>query len=133
MEKLDTRRELMWLVIIAVVAFAIYAPTLGHSFVYDDNRQIVRNPLIQKPELYAKALTSDVWAFKGDGTQVASNYWRPTFTAWCIANYAIFGLSPGGWHFANVLLNMLVCILAFLMLRRWGLPRMPAFVNSTPS
>lgn len=127
MEKLDIRRELMWLVIISVVAFAIYAPTLGSSFVYDDNRQIVRNPLIQKPALYTKALTSDVWAFKGDGTQVASNYWRPTFTAWCIANYAIFGLSPGGWHLANVLLNMLVCLLAFLILRRWGLPQMVAF------
>ena len=68
-----------------------------------------------------KALTNDVWAFKGDGTVTASNYWRPTFTAWCIINFSLFGLDPYGWHFLNLLLHLGVCLLAFLLLRKWGL------------
>jgi len=127
MARFGLRTELKWLAIIAIVAFAVYAQTLNGSFVYDDNRQVVRNPLIQQPALFSKALTSDVWAFKGDGSQVASNYWRPTFTAWCIANYGIFGLNPLGWHLSNVILNILVCCLAFLVLRRLDIAGLAAF------
>ena len=124
MEKgITLKSEWKWLVLIAVVTVGVFANSLGGEFVYDDRRQIVANVLIQTPSLYGKALANDVWAFKGDGTISASNYWRPTFTAWCIINYAIFGLDPSGWHFTNILLQIGVCLLAFLLLLRWGAPR----------
>jgi hypothetical protein len=116
---MNLKGDLRWLILIAVAALAIFANTLGGDFVYDDNRQIAANPLIQNPELYGKALISDVWAFKGDGTLAASNYWRPTFTAWCILNFRLFGLDPFGWHLLNVLLHVGVCLLVFSLLRRW--------------
>ena len=78
------RDEIKWIVPLALVCFVVFANTVGGEFVYDDTRQIVRNTLIQDTSLIWKALTSDVWAFKGDGTQAASNYWRPTFTLWNI-------------------------------------------------
>ncbi|HKP69183.1 MAG TPA: tetratricopeptide repeat protein [Pyrinomonadaceae bacterium] len=106
--------------ILAIVAFVVFANSLSGSFVYDDRRQIVMNPLIQDNSLAAKALVSDVWAFKGDGNITASNYWRPTFTAWCILNFRLFGLQPFGWHFLNILLHVGVCLLAFFLLRRWN-------------
>jgi hypothetical protein len=93
---MDLRDEWKWLAVLAVVAIAVYANSTGGEFVYDDTRQILRNPLIQNNALIGKALSSDVWAFKGDGTVVASNYWRPTFTAWHILNYRLFGASPTG-------------------------------------
>ena len=107
--------------IIAAVAFAVFANSLTGDFVYDDARQIVRNPLIQDNSLIGKALTSDVWAFKGDGTLAASNYWRPTFTAFHILNFRLFGAEPFGWHFLNLLLHAGICALIFLLLRRWDL------------
>ncbi len=90
------RRNLILAIVLVAVSFAVFANTLGGEFVYDDLRQIVRNPLIQDSELFGKALTSDVWAFKGDGEYTASNYWRPTFTAYHILNFQLFGLNPFG-------------------------------------
>jgi protein O-mannosyl-transferase len=116
---MNLKTELRPLVLIALVAFVVFANSLGGDFVYDDNRQILRNPLIQDSTLYAKALTSDVWAFKGDGTVAASNYYRPTFVAWLILNFRIFGTNPFGWHVLNLLLHILVCLLGFRLLRRW--------------
>lgn len=115
---------------IVLVNAVIFTNSLYGDFVYDDNRQIVRNPLIQDPGLYTKALISDVWAFKGDGTVAASNYWRPTFTAFNILQFQAFGLNPVGWHAVNILLYIGVCVLAFLLLVRCGLSSYAAFAIS---
>lgn len=122
------RQEWKWVLILTVVCFAVFANSLGGEFVYDDARQILRNPLIQDDALIWKALTSDVWAFKGDGTIVASNYWRPTFTGWHILNFRLFGFSPFGWHVLNVLLHTSLCLLIFSLLRRWQFEIKTAFV-----
>lgn len=121
------REELKWIVPIAAVCFLVFANTLSGDFVYDDLRQILRNPLIQENALIWKALTSDVWAFKGDGSIVASNYWRPTFTLFHIINFRLFGSDPQGWHAANIVLHTIVCLLAFCLLRRSGVQAAIAF------
>ena len=120
MSFINSNKDRLAYALIGVVAFCVFANTLGHGFVYDDNRQILMNPLIQRSELYGKALTSDVWGFKGTDTIAASNYFRPTFVAWLISNWSLFGASPWGWHFLAVLLHAGVCILLFAFLRRLG-------------
>ncbi|MET0752816.1 MAG: tetratricopeptide repeat protein [Pyrinomonadaceae bacterium] len=127
---MNIKTEFRWLILLALIAFFVFANSMSGDFVYDDNRQILRNPLIQDAGLYGKALTSDVWAFKGDGSVAASNYWRPTFTAWSILNFQLFGPNPVGWHLLNLLLHVGVCILAFLLLRRWNLLPVIAFAIS---
>lgn len=117
-------------VVIAAAAFSVFLPALGGDFVYDDKRQVVRNLLIQEPALYWKALSSDVWAFKGDGRVAASNYWRPTFTAWSILNFRFFGAEPFGWHFTNLLLHALVSVLCFFLLLRWRFSLTAAFASA---
>lgn len=124
---MNLTNEWKWLLPLVLVAGLIFANALGGEFVYDDQRQIVRNPLIQDSTLYRKALTSDVWAFKGDGTIVASNYWRPTFVAWLILNFRVFGANPFGWHVLNTVLHAAVCALAYLLLRRWNVSGNLAF------
>lgn len=124
---MNLKTELRPLILIALVAFVVFANSLGGDFVYDDTRQILRNPLIQDSNLYGKALASDVWAFKGDGNVAASNYFRPTFVAWLILNFKIFGASPFGWHLTNLLLHIGVCILGFVLLRRWKISQNAAF------
>ena len=114
------RDELKWIAPLALVCFIVFANSLSGGFVYDDNRQILRNALIQDTAFIWKALTSDVWAFKGGGTVAASNYWRPTFTAWHIINFRLFGTNPLGWHVTNLLLHSGVCVMAYGLLRRWA-------------
>lgn len=112
---------------LTAVCLIVFANSVGGDFVYDDTRQIVRNTLIQDNSLIWKALTSDVWAFKGDGTVAASNYWRPTFTLWNIICFRLFGMSSLGWHVANLLLHSSVCVLIFSLLRRWAYSAAVAF------
>ena len=120
------RDEWKWIVPIVAVCVIVFANSLTGTFVYDDTRQILRNTLIQDNGLMWKALTSDVWAFKGDGSVAASNYWRPTFTAWHILNYRLFGTNPVGWHVTNLLLHSGVCVMAYSLLRRWAFSAMIA-------
>ncbi|HEX6124004.1 MAG TPA: tetratricopeptide repeat protein [Pyrinomonadaceae bacterium] len=117
---MGSKKDLLLYAVIGLAAFCAFANTLGHGFVYDDNRQILGNPLIQRAELYGKAMTSDVWAFKGGGDIAASNYFRPTFVAWMIINWRLFESSAMGWHAASVLLHVAVCMLLFAFLRRMG-------------
>ena len=130
MEDLNLKTEFKFLLIIAVAAISVFAFSLNGNFVYDDSRQILENPLIQNSGLYVKALTSDVWAFKGDGSIAASNYWRPTFTALNILCFTAFGTSPLGWHFVNLVLHVGVCLLGFVFLRRIGLGTVNACLAS---
>ncbi len=120
------RDELKWIIPIAAICLLAFANSLGGEFVYDDLRQIVRNPLIQDDSLIWKALTSDVWAFKAYGTAAASNYWRPTFTLWHILNFRLFGAEPYGWHVMNLLLHTGVCVLSYFLMRRWAITPMIA-------
>lgn len=113
------RRDLLSLAGILTITLVVFAGSFDADFVYDDLRQVVRNPLIQDPSLAWQAVTSDVWAFKGDGATAASNYWRPTFTAFNIACFRLFGLDPYGWHVASVLLHLSVCVALFVLLRQW--------------
>lgn len=119
----DTRIALA-AVLLSIVAFL---NSLTGEFVYDDLRQILGNDLIRENRLFVKAMTSDVWAFKGDGATTISNYWRPVFVLWLIVNHRLFGLdSPVGWHAANILLHAGVVYLALRVMRKLGIPRGPA-------
>ncbi|MGH9929130.1 MAG: hypothetical protein ACREA9_07875, partial [Pyrinomonadaceae bacterium] len=112
--------DLIALIPALLLGAMLYLNTLPGEFVYDDQRQIVRNTLIQDDSQIWHALTSDVWAFKG-GAGPVSNYWRPSFVLWMIVNYRLFGLDPYGWHVTNVLFHLLVIAMAFMLLRRLGL------------
>ena len=121
-ERRSLGTELWWLLPALVLGFLIYANTLNGEFVYDDLRQIVRNTLIQDGSQFWRALTSDVWAFKG-GDQAASNYWRPSYVLWMNINFRCFGLAPFGWHLTNILLHVGVVALLFALLRRLNVSR----------
>jgi hypothetical protein len=117
------RIDLLWLLPALVLGFLVYTNTLGGEFVYDDQRQIVRNILIQDGSQFWRAMTSDVWwAFSG-GEQAVSNYWRPSFVLWMILNFRCFGLATFGWHLTNILLHLAVVALAFVVLRRLAVSR----------
>ncbi len=111
-------RPWLWGALAALAAALAFANATGGDFVYDDTRQIVANPLIQSPGRVGEALASDVWAFKATADAPGSNYWRPSFVGWMIINHRLFGLDPGGWHLANLLLHALVTALVFGLLRQ---------------
>ncbi len=113
------RRHLAAMLLLLTLVGLSFANTLAGAFVYDDVKQIVGNHLIWEPGRLGEALSSDVWAFKGQREAAWSNYWRPTFVLWLAANARLFGVDNAtGWHFTLVLLHGLVCCWVFVLLGR---------------
>src|SRR5262245_57616828 len=84
------------LALVAALAAACYAQTLGYGFVYDDDVQIVRNPRIRSFANLPVAFSENVWAF--NGPQAFTNYYRPLQTATYMAAYALGKLDPRPYH-----------------------------------
>lgn len=117
LQLVERRWGMFTLSVACLLTIAAYSNSLRGEFVYDDQFEIVKNPLIQQPSLYLKAITSDVWAFKGDRGQAWSNYWRPLFVTWMAANYQLFGLHVIGWHVTNLAAHLAVVVLLYFMLK----------------
>lgn len=130
-ELIPAQHQLIAVAVIALVTLGVYYGSLSGDFVYDDNRQIAQNPLIQERSLYGRAIVSDVWAFKSSGEITASNYWRPTFTLWSIVNNELFGIEPFGWRASNLAVHIAAAIAAFYLLLLLGIPLMPSSVFAT--
>ena len=106
----------------AVIGIAVLLTALAYgnathgAFVYDDEFQIVKNPLIKPGGDIWQAFTSDVWSFRTGTGESRSNYWRPLFIGWLALNYRLFGLQTTGWHVMNILLHLLVTLLGYRLL-----------------
>lgn len=123
----DWKAEFVFLIPAMFLGVLLYVNVIDGTFVYDDVRQITKNPLIQDSSQIWRALTSDVLAYKGGGDIAASNYWRPTFVLWLIINFKLFGIdNSAGWHITNILLNACVIALAYFFLRRIEISRIIA-------
>lgn len=95
------------------ITFLIYLPALSYQFVWDDQMQVVTNPLVLSWKMIPRALESNLWF------QLAANgnYYRPFFIIWSILAHSLFGFDPRGWHFLNLLLHLGATALVFLLLR----------------
>jgi Tfp pilus assembly protein PilF len=106
-------------VLVCLVTFLAYLPTLTFGFVYDDKPVIVDNPIIRS------------WHFLGDyftphiagAAQSSGTFYRPVTVLWFRLNLLIFGLDPGGWHFAMLALHVLMTYLVFVLAARLTLSR----------
>jgi tetratricopeptide (TPR) repeat protein len=95
----------------------LYSGTLLFQFVWDDEQQIVNNPLIRSWNSLPRAFVSDLWYH----TFRQQTYYRPLFVAWSILNYSLAGLRPWGWHAGAVLLHLAAVVAVFWLLRRLGI------------
>ncbi len=91
----------------------VYVATLGFQFVYDDAFQILDNSWLSWHYI-PQYFTRHVWAFSG----VSGMYWRPLFLLWLLAQHALFGANPAGWHAATVLLHALAAMLVYVLAHR---------------
>src|SRR5262249_43128910 len=105
-----------------------YLPTLEFGFVYDDDVQIVRNHLLESWSSTGAIFAKPSWSFLYSGLQ--GGYYRPVFLVWLSLNRHLFGLQPGGWHCASLILHAAVSGLVFLLLRRHGFEPWIAFAGA---
>lgn len=99
-------------VLVALAAFALYAPTLGYDFVaLDDAAFTYANPVV-KDGISGSSLAAS-W------TTAPENYWAPLLWTSFMLDVEWFGPGPRGYHLTNVFLFALNAGLLFAMLRRW--------------
>jgi tetratricopeptide (TPR) repeat protein len=99
--------------LVAAITFLIYLPTLSYQFVWDDQMQIVTNPLVLSWTMVPRALESNLW-FQIVAT---GNFYRPFFIIWSILAHSLFAFDPRGWHFLNILLHVAATVLVFVLLQ----------------
>lgn len=98
------QRTWLYLGIVLSLTFLAYANTLAYQFVYDDFNQIVINPRVQSWAYVPSYFTSHVWSQELE----TGSYYRPVFLLWLLVNFKLFSLSPTWWHFAAILLHLIV-------------------------
>lgn len=112
------------LIFIAVIP---YCNSLANGFVYDDDVQVLRNPLIRNFSHVGQIFTTSVFSYQG-GAQGVTNYYRPLMTLGYLFCHAVFGFNPFGFHLVSVVLNAAVVALVFVVTRRLFKDRGLAFV-----
>lgn len=102
--KAFTRRHAL---MIAILGFVAYAPTLRVGFIWDDHVMIVHNPHLQDSGLKALQhdFTTDNTLGKGD------NYYRPLQLLSIRFDHALWGLRPFGYHVSNLLFHLIGSVL----------------------
>jgi Flp pilus assembly protein TadD len=111
--------------LLAALAFGIYANALGNGFVSDDDTQLLNNPLVTDWREIPQIFQHDIWAFAGADT---SNYYRPTQTALYMAVYYAFGFNALDFHLAMILLHVANTLLVYYLGKRLLQSLYPALV-----
>ncbi|MDD5120517.1 MAG: tetratricopeptide repeat protein [Candidatus Omnitrophica bacterium] len=100
------------LFLITAVCFLAYFNSLGNPFIWDDDALVVKNTLIRSVQNIPLSFTNDLYF----GVAIGSNFWRPLQTISYIFDYHLWQLNPFGYHLTNILLQVGVSFLVFLLL-----------------
>lgn len=107
-----SRRTVFLAALVALAAFAVYAPTIGYDYVaLDDQPYTFENPMV-KAGMTLESLQA-AW------TTAPENYWAPLLWTSFMLDAECYGLKPWGFHLTNVFLFALNAGLLFALLRRW--------------
>lgn len=96
---------------VAVVAWAVYAASLGAGFVQDDIGLVEESSWVQDgaslPGLFGRSYRD------GTALDVEDGLYRPVTIASFVVQAGLFGTGPSGFHAVNVLLHGIVAWLVF--------------------
>ncbi len=100
--------------LVALVAAAAYAATLGYDLVWDDTLLIQQSWRLHHWHALPSLLTSHFWSEVGE----ASHYYRPLVTLTFFLDVQSWGLHPLGFHLTNVLAHVAVTLAVLAVARR---------------
>jgi hypothetical protein len=117
--RLDARG---WQLVAAALAVALYLPSLGYGWAYDDQMEVVRNTFIRSFAHVPEMFTTTVWTGSGMETYL----YRPFALVTYAVNHSVSGLSPWSYHLVNVLLHAVAAALVVRLALLWRLPLLAA-------
>ncbi len=106
------------ILIISIVGFLLYLNSFFNGFVWDDEEQVVNNPIIHSianiPSLFAESTFN-----AGGAVKMSGLYYRPLMTTAYTLIYSIFGSGAFFFHFFQVVLHIASAVLLFLILNHF--------------
>ena len=113
------RPDVLILLALAVVTFAIYAQVIGHQFItLDDPTYIQENPMVDR----GVTLRGLAWAF----TTFHATNWHPLTWISHMIDCQLFGMNAGGHLLVNALIHTANTLLVFWFLFRTTHARWPS-------
>ena len=103
---------LLVLLVICGACFLAYFNSLTNPFIWDDKALVVENTLIRSWQNLGSSFISDLY----QRTNFGSNFYRPLQTISYIFDYHFWQLNPFGYHLTNIILQIGVSYLVFLLL-----------------
>jgi protein O-mannosyl-transferase len=97
-------------IVLAAITLAVFWQVNQYDFVFDDVVYITENSHIKS----GITLDGFRWAFS---TRYA-DLWNPLLWLSFMADYQLFGLNAGGYHFTNLILHILSTLLLFWLFNR---------------
>lgn len=109
-------------VILAVGAFLMYINSLVNGFVLDDSLVITKNAFTTKGnagigDIFSHDTFQGYYGESADEIKIIGGRYRPLSVAFFAFLYQVFGASPFAFHFWNVLLYSLCCVVLYRVLR----------------
>lgn len=108
--------------VVAALAFAVFAAAAPNGFVWDDVHLVARNPHLGSLSGLAEIFRRDLWSASALGTK--SEFYRPLALASFAIDRALGGNRAIAFHLGNAALHAANAALVALLLGRW-LPTRP--------
>lgn len=132
-EKLAARiPDWVFAILILSIPVVLFYPLVHAGFVIDDVTQVTLNPAVRDFDI-GSIFGKGYWANVTEAPQsvaAAGDLYRPLTTLSVAIAYQFFGKDPAGYHFENILLHGLACLLLIGLLKRWGVARFPALFGA---
>lgn len=108
-----TANSKFWIALIIVLGFLCYSNIYKNEFLFDDLVVIVENDAVKNfPNLSGIFLTP---SYTSQNESDGFESYRPVTTLSFAANYALHGISPGGYHLVDVLIHITNSLIIYML------------------
>ena len=107
--------------LLSSITFGLYARGLVNGFVTDDEKEVLRDPLIRNLADIPRFFAHSVWYFAGVKVE---NYYRPLKLVAYAIEYQMFGFWAPGWHLAGISFHVTAVIMVYLVVRELSSSRL---------
>ena len=104
--------------IVFAFAFLLYANTLNHGYVLDDDVVFVKNRNVQAGTNGIKDILTHSFTYGFTGLNDKYQSYRPIVLIVYAIEKELFGNNPHAGHFINILLFAVSCVLLFLLMKK---------------
>lgn len=113
-QKLSTRKLI---ILLFLVGFLVYLPSLPNGFVWDDEEQVVNNTLIRSLANFGQIFQGSTFQTGGTGS-LSGMYYKPLMSLSFMFNYSLWRLRPFGYHLFQLLFHLANSLLVFLLFKK---------------